>query len=375
MGSDLDGERRAGVGRAFFWARFVVVAGAYYGAAKLGLHLAYANSSVTAVWAPTGIALAALVLGGFRFVPAIALGALLANGWTGVPLGTVLGITIGNTLEAVVGALLLRRAGFDRRLTRVRDILLLAGLAAVLSTMVSATVGVLSLRLGDTVAAGDVVSTWRTWWLGDMTGDLLAASAILTVAAAGREILAWPGRRVGEAILILLAVAGVGVVAFAFDQPLAFVVFPALMWVTLRFGQVGAATSSLIVAGIAVAFTVNGSGQFADSSRDVSLLLSQAFMAVAAMTALLLAAVVSEREAAVAGALQLRRREALALHDDVVQGLAVAKYALDGGSDKLARRAVDDSLERSRALVTDLLSGPGEGQELEPGGLRVDDEP
>ena len=351
---------------------FVVVVGAYYGAAKLGLDLAYANSSVTAVWAPTGIALAALVLGGRRFIPAVALGALLANGWTGVPLGTVLGITLGNTLEAVVGAWLLLHFCFDRRLPRVRDVLLLAGLAAVLSTTVSATIGVLSLRLGDAVASGDMLSTWRTWWLGDMTGDLLAAAAIFAVAAAGREILAWPARRAAEATVTLLALAGIAVLAFALDQPLAFIVFPALTWATLRFGRLGAAVGSVVVAGIAVAFTAHGTGQFADYSRDVSLLLSQTFMAVAAMTALLLAAVVSEREAAVAATLQLRRREALAIHDDVVQGLAVAKYALDGGSDTLARRAVDDSLERSRALVTDLLAEEGEVEELGPGGLRLD---
>jgi integral membrane sensor domain MASE1 len=67
----------------------LAVAAAYYGAAKFGLALAYENSSVTAVWPPTGIALAALLLGGYRLWPGIALGAFLANAWTGVPLGTV----------------------------------------------------------------------------------------------------------------------------------------------------------------------------------------------------------------------------------------------------------------------------------------------
>src|SRR5436309_11701359 len=87
----------------------LALAAVYYAAAKAGLALAYENSSVTAVWPPTGIALAALVLGGRRLWPGVALGAFLANSWTGVPLITVLGITAGNTLEAVVGAHLLVR--------------------------------------------------------------------------------------------------------------------------------------------------------------------------------------------------------------------------------------------------------------------------
>src|SRR6476661_3416500 len=85
----------------------LAVAAAYYGAAKFGLALAYENSSVTAVWPPTGIALAALLLGGYRLWPGIALGAFLANSWTGIPLYAVLGITLGNTLEALAGAWLL----------------------------------------------------------------------------------------------------------------------------------------------------------------------------------------------------------------------------------------------------------------------------
>jgi integral membrane sensor domain MASE1 len=87
------------------------VAAAYYGSAKLGLDLAFETTSVTAVWPRTGIALAAVVLCGCRIWPGVALGALLANGWTGVPLYAVLGITVGNTLEALVGAYHLRRLG------------------------------------------------------------------------------------------------------------------------------------------------------------------------------------------------------------------------------------------------------------------------
>jgi integral membrane sensor domain MASE1 len=146
-------------GAPLYLLRIVVLAGAYYGAAKLGLTLAFANRSVTAVWPPTGIALGAVVLWGYRVWPGITLGALLANGWTGVPIETVLGITLGNTLEALAGAYLLQRAKFDSALRRVRDVLALVVLAAIVSTLVSATIGVASLGLGGELSWDEVGST------------------------------------------------------------------------------------------------------------------------------------------------------------------------------------------------------------------------
>jgi integral membrane sensor domain MASE1 len=350
--------------------RFAAVVALYYGAAKLGLALAYANSSVTAVWAPTGIALAAVVLWGYRLWPAVALGALLANAWTGVPLGTVLGITAGNTLEALAGAYLLRRAAFDPRLERSRDVVVLVALAATVSTTVSATIGVLSLRVGHAVDTADVLSTWRTWWFGDMSGDLLAAPLLLVAFSSMRRERPWSLRQAVEATAIALLVAGVAVLAFAAHTPLEYLVFPPLIVAALRFRQLGAASAGIIVATIAVAFTAGGHGPFAHSSRDTSLVLSQTFMGVAGITALLLAAIMTEREHAVESMLRVRRREALALHDEVVQGLTVAKYAFDSGSEAVARRAVDNSLARSRGLVDELLEDAASTAPY-PGGLRL----
>src|SRR5215212_11753661 len=161
-------------------ARILLLAGAYYGAAKLGLSFAFETPNVTAIWPPTGIALAALVLWGPSVWPGVALGAILANAWTGVPLVTVLGITCGNTLEAVVGAHLLRRVGdFMPSLERVRDVLALVVLAAVGSTALAATIGVGSLIAGGEVSVDEFGSVWRVWWLGDMGGDLLVAPLVM----------------------------------------------------------------------------------------------------------------------------------------------------------------------------------------------------
>jgi diguanylate cyclase (GGDEF)-like protein/PAS domain S-box-containing protein len=273
--------------------KVLALALAYFVAAKGGLALAYENSSVTAVWPPTGIALAALVLWGRRLWPGVALGALLANSWTGVPPITVLGITVGNTLEALVGAtLLVSVGGFRPSLERSRDVLALAA-AAVLSTPVSATVGVASLYVGDAVLGEALLSTWRTWWLGDLGGDLIVAP-FLMVFAAGLGISRQP-RRLVEAAAMVVALVGVGSFIFTQTETRTFLVFPLLVWAALRFGQRGAVAASLILAGIAVGFTANGMGPFVEGNPDGSLLTSQSFVGVWAMVSLLLAAITTER--------------------------------------------------------------------------------
>jgi integral membrane sensor domain MASE1 len=289
-------------------AKIAIIAAAYYGSAKVGLDLAFATSSVTAIWPPAGIALAAIVLWGPSMWPGVALGALLANAWTGVPLVTVLGITCGNTLEAAVGAYLLRRADFRISMERVRDVLALVVLAAVGSTVIAATIGVGSLVVGDEVSIDDFGSVWRVWWLGDMGGDLLMAP-VLMAAVAYWPFRRLPGRLV-EAVVLAGAVVGLSLYVFSQSTNLAYLVFPLLVWGALRFWQPGAAAASLAVVTVAVSYTANGDGPFIRSNPDDSLLLAQTFFGVAGVTVLLLAAVITERRRAeetveqIAGALQ-----------------------------------------------------------------------
>ncbi|MET0683803.1 MAG: MASE1 domain-containing protein [Solirubrobacteraceae bacterium] len=278
-------------------AKIVLIAAAYYGSARVGLDLAFATGSVTAIWPPTGIALAALVLWGPSVWPGVALGAFLANAWTGVPMITVLGITCGNTAEAVAGAYLLRRvAGFMPSLERVRDVLALVALGAVGSTLIAATIGVGSLVVGGEVPVDDFGAVWRVWWLGDMGGNLLVAPLIMAAAAH------WPFDRVpgraGEAIVLAAAVVGLSVFVFRQETNLAYLAFPLLVWAALRFWQPGAAAASLAVATIAVYYTANAEGPFVRSNPDDSLLLAQTYFGVTGVTVLLLAAVITERRRA-----------------------------------------------------------------------------
>jgi serine phosphatase RsbU (regulator of sigma subunit)/anti-sigma regulatory factor (Ser/Thr protein kinase) len=284
----MDGDRR------LYAAKIAVVAAAYYGSAKLGLELAFETDTVTAVWPPTGIALAAVVLWGNRMWPGVALGAFLANSWTGIPLYAVLGITLGNTLEALAGAYLLRRFGdFRPSLERVRDVLCLVGLAGALSTTISATLGVASLLVADEISAGQLGSVWRTWWLGDLGGDLVVAPALLVAATH------WPFNRAPghplEAAALAVALVGTSLLAFSTSTPLTFLIFPPLIWAALRFWQPGAAATSLLVAGVAIPFAENDLGPFAGNPPDERLLLAQTFVGIAGITALVLAAVTTER--------------------------------------------------------------------------------
>jgi serine phosphatase RsbU (regulator of sigma subunit)/integral membrane sensor domain MASE1/anti-sigma regulatory factor (Ser/Thr protein kinase) len=274
-------------------AKVALVAAVYYGSAKLGLQLAFESGSVTAVWPPTGIALAATVLWGYRVWPGVALGACLANSWTGIPAYAVLGITVGNTLEALAGAYLLSRVDFRPSLERVRDVVALVGLAAMVSTTISATIGVTTLALADEIGGGQFGSVWRTWWLGDMGGDLIVAPALLVAATH------WPFRRapgrLTEAVLLLIALVGVSVFVFSTSTALTYLLFPPLIWATLRFWQPGAAATALIYSAVAVAYSQAGEGPYAGHSPDDRLLLAQTFVGVAGGTALLLAAVITER--------------------------------------------------------------------------------
>jgi signal transduction histidine kinase len=269
-----------------------VVAGLYYGAARAGLHLAYLHGSVTALWPPVGIGIAALVILGPRVWPGIVIGDLLVADFSS-PWGTVLGTTLGNTLEVVVAAILFRRlAGRRTELERVRDVLALVVCAAI-GTLISASFGVVSLRLGDVITAEEFGSVFRTWWLADFSGALVFAPLVLVLAT--RRSWRMPRIQVAEAALLLTVLIVLIEVPSQRDVP--YIVFPILIWAALRFGPTGAATAVAIVSSVTVWNTAHGSGPFIRTSLTHSLLASQLFVAVAALTSLVLAAVTAERSA------------------------------------------------------------------------------
>jgi signal transduction histidine kinase len=326
--------REAGIGRfAWYGAEVGVVAGLYYGAARFGLHLAYLHGSVTALWPPVGVGMAALVILGPGVWPAIVIGDLLAADFS-TPVGTVLGQTVGNTLEVVVAAVLFRRLA-ERRISleRVWDVLALVVCAAV-GTLISAVFGVVSLRSGDVIEAAEFGSVFRTWWLADFSGALVFAPLILVWA--GQRSWRIPRARLAEGAVLLAVLIVLVEVPSQPDVP--YIVFPVLIWAALRFGPAGAATTVAITSCLTVWNTAQGSGPFVRQSLTHSLLASQLFVAVAALTSLILAAVTAER-AASERAQQALTAEQVALRKiaTLVAGEAASKRVFEQVTAEAAR--------------------------------------
>jgi signal transduction histidine kinase len=283
--------RRTRTGAVVLYAGAIAcVAVAYYLAGRIGLELAYLNGAVAALWPPAGLGLAVLFLYGLRMWPGIVIGDLWLGDYS-TPIGTVLGQTVGNTLALVVAAALLRRlTGGRAALDRVVDVLALVGCALV-AAVVSAAFGPLSLRLGDVIAADELGRVFRTWTLGDAAGVLVVAPALMTWASSGlRDVRR---RDLVEGIVVLVALIVLAELPPQRDVP--YIVFPVLLWAALRFGPRGAATAILVVCSIAVWNTAHHGGPFVRDSLTDSLLSTQLFIATAALTSLLLAAVTSER--------------------------------------------------------------------------------
>src|SRR5262249_6010378 len=161
----------------------------------------------------------------------------------------------------------LRVFGFDPALGRVKDVLGLVVLAAGMSTMVSATIGATSLCSGGVQPWKAFPAIWSVWWLGDAMGDVVVAPLLFTWA--GWHRLRWRPRQVAEAGVLLLALVAVSLLVFAVPSarfsfhPLAYVVFPFVIWAALRFGQPVATLMTFVTSGIAIWGTVRGYGPFA----------------------------------------------------------------------------------------------------------------
>src|SRR5262245_16829725 len=167
-----------------FVAKVAGLAAVYVSAASLGLLLSFLLGHNPLVWPRTGIALAALLLFGVQLWPGITLGALLASVATGAPLAVACGVSAGNTLEVLCAIFLLHRVvGFQNSLERLPDVLGLVGLAAGLSTMVSATIDITSFCLAGVAPWEAYGALWRVWWLGGAMSGLVIGPLILTWGA------------------------------------------------------------------------------------------------------------------------------------------------------------------------------------------------
>ncbi|MGQ4484910.1 MASE1 domain-containing protein [Streptomyces sp. SAS_281] len=276
--------------------RVVGVAAAYYGSARLGLlrEVTVEGAVVSPLWPPTGIALGCLLYAGASVWPGVAIGSLVVVGMLG---GTVtpstLAVAAGNTLAPLCAYALLRRAGFRRELDRLRDGIVLVFLGAMAAMVISATAGTTMLVADGKLPAGSFWSVWAAWWAGDVMGVLVVTPVMLVLDRVRLPRLTdrWP-----EAVVLLVVAVTGTLVATRSSLSMLYLVFPIVIWAALRFRLAGSAPCALLVSVLAIMAGTDGAGPFTGHTIVEVMVNLTVLNGAVALTALLLAAVVTEQQ-------------------------------------------------------------------------------
>ncbi len=361
-----------------------IIAAMYCGFAELGLVLAFPRTNISPVWPPSGVALAAGLLFGLPAWPGVLIGAFVANahsfvvydqlGGASATIAALL-IAIGNTSEAVLGALLLRRK-FDaiKLLDRVDNVFAFVSVSAFVCC-VSSVVGVAVHCAFGLTQWPSFAQAWVTWWLGDVTGVLFVAPVILMFVVPRR--LQWTLFNLLEVPAILAAL--ILYFWFVFVQwgsdPSShsheYLIMPLLLWVAFRLGRRATTLTVFIVCGISIWLTVQGLGPYAGASMTASLLSLQTFVALVALTFMVLMASLTERRNAIsdlhalAGSLETlvdeRTEELRIANEEKNQFLGMAAHdlrsalnAVIGFSDLLATSLREKLEQRQQRMMENI---------------------
>ncbi len=273
---------------------------AYMLTGSLGLSIYPAHEFASLVWPPAGIAVAALLLWGNRLWPVILLAAFAVNFFNGAPILVCAGIAVGNTLEALTASYLMRRIGFQNWFGRLRDSLGFIILAAFWATTVSATMGIGSLALGGLVPTVDLLSTWFTWWVGDVMSVLVVAPLLITWLS-GRPFSKNPAE-IAERVAILTSIAVITLlVSWApFNQigtmSLLYILIIPLIWAGLRAGP------RIVTLGIFLTCVIGLAGLIGNglAVSTQSILLTQLLLGTITIVFLIFTSAVEERKDAIA---------------------------------------------------------------------------
>ncbi|MDB5037868.1 MAG: hypothetical protein JWQ35_1396 [Bacteriovoracaceae bacterium] len=352
-----------------------------------GLKLAAVNGFATSIWAPSGIALACLLKFGVRLWPAIALAAFFVNTFAGASLASAAVISVGNSLEGVIAFYILNKLCKDFfQLDRLFDVVCLIVFGSFLSTLISASLGVGTLWLASTLSSEGIGFTFLTWWLGDLAGILIVTPFILVWHSSFSNFKDWIWNqkekwlRIVEIFLLIAIVIFLsnGIYEHAGIHKILRLhfLFPFLIWSAIRFGQRGATLTVMIISSIAIWGTIHGRGPFTLGSTQENLFNLLGFMIVFSTSALVLAAVITERKNAQRhlqeNAQELERSNAeleqfasLASHDlkeplrTISVRIEMLRENLKENSDPEIEEHIDFSVsaaKRMQALINALLS-------------------
>ena len=280
----------------------LITALVYFAGAELGLSLASLHSNVTPVWPPTGISIAFLLIFGRQVLPGIFAGALAANLLTSIPVGSSLGIATGNTLEALVAYSLLHRSTSLRRsFESVLDVMRFVVYAALLAPLVSATIGSVSLCLGEPEQWANFTWLWLTWWMGDGFGALIVSPFILSWSSSTKinpRDMPEIGSLFAVLIIVTLIVFGGWFPGPIKTYPLAYLSLPCLFWAALKFDQRIVTSAIVLLAGVALWGAGHDYGPFVRPDPNVSLLLLISFVGTSSLMTLIVGVVTTERRRA-----------------------------------------------------------------------------
>ncbi|WP_187435752.1 MASE1 domain-containing protein [Bradyrhizobium hipponense] len=292
---------RRGIGQA---GGLVAIGVIYFALAKGGLALASIHPSATPIWPPTGVALAAVLLWGYRTWPAIFTAAVIANATTAGSVATAIAIATGNSLEAVVGAYLINLwSSGCNTFSTPNSVAKFALICFVIATPISASIGLTSLATAGYIEPTNFADAWVTWWLGDAAGALVIAPVIVLWASSNDY--AFDRNEFLETVGVLATAAAVGLIAFSplIEQspsrnPLGFLAILPMLWAALRRGPRDTATVALVLAGMTIWGTLTGGGPFTTANLNVSFLLVLMFLISITVPSLLLSADVEVRKKA-----------------------------------------------------------------------------
>ncbi len=314
--------------------RVALLTAFYFLGGLVGKKTAFLSGNVSLVWPPSGIALGAILLFGYRFWPGIALGAVLFSLIDGKPFGFfTFGTAVGNTIGAITCAFFMERlVKFDTAMERTRDGVGFVLLACGLGTTVNALFNVVSLIYDHQIQSDDLFTGMLAWWVPNALAALVITPVILTWGTPTSVRL--NGWRTLEAVLCGVGLVGGTLISFDTwfvyglqQYPLAYLPYPFLAWSALRFGPRGAATGTLLVAALAIVSLLQKRGPFVTGSEADSLRLVGSYIGIVAVSNLLLATASKERRRAMADVIANEKRLRMVMAD---QTDLICRFKNDG---------------------------------------------
>jgi diguanylate cyclase (GGDEF)-like protein len=280
--------------------KILLIAGAYFLSAKLGLQFEFLKGNITLIWPPSGIALAAILLMGYGAIPGLIIGSFTAAYSTGAPFLFALFTTIGNPLAAIVPFYLIKRfTSFQPQLDNLSSVTSLLAFGAVCGPFFSATFGSTGILVSGLDTWSNFLEVWFKWWLGDAMGVIVFAPFLLTwLNPYGTKFKLL---RILEGSLIFGLLILLDFLVFGYklnsetSYSLSYLIFPLAIWAAMRINSRGVSTINLVAMSISVWGTVHGFGPFISSTLQSSLIYMGSTISIF-ITALILSGAISERK-------------------------------------------------------------------------------